>query len=135
MAMSETLVNILLVEDEAAHAELIRRAFELDPSLHLRVVTNLADAEAQLTGGIPDLLIVDSSLPDGRGVDLLANLIEGPSGGTFPTVLLTSHHEPKLEKEALDMGVFRYLVKTPENLFEMSTRIREILDQWNQSRS
>lgn len=131
--MSESPVNILLVEDEAAHAELIRRAFELDASLRLRVVTSLAEAETQLAGANPDLLIVDSSLPDGRGIDLLATLAEGPSSGTFPTVLLTSHHEERLEKEALDTGVFRYLVKTPDNLFDMSTKIREILDQWHQS--
>lgn len=130
--MSDRPLNVLLVEDEAAHAELIRRAFELDSNIALRVETSLAGAERRLSDPLPDLLIIDSTLPDGRGLDLLGILERTPGAHQLPTVLLTSHHEPRLEKEAHQAGIFRYLVKTPENLFEMSSRIREILDEWGQ---
>ena len=67
-------VEILLVEDDEAHAELVCRAFESTPETNIRLAEDLRSAHAQLTdhGWQPDIIITDLRLPDGLGTDLLA---------------------------------------------------------------
>ena len=70
--MTDKSPLILLVEDEAAHAALIQRAFENEPEpVSLVIATNLQAARGYLASLTPDLLIVDFLLPDGRGTELL----------------------------------------------------------------
>ena len=69
--MNQNATHILLVEDEAAHAELIRRAFDTHTGpVTLHVVGNLRDARASLAATPPSLIIADLRLPDGDGVEL-----------------------------------------------------------------
>ncbi|MBP7689949.1 MAG: hypothetical protein KA765_18675, partial [Thermoflexales bacterium] len=65
--MSEKLLTILLIEDEPAHAELVRRAFEdrgailRDREIRLTIVATLAAARACLTDETtrPQIIIAD----------------------------------------------------------------------------
>ena len=54
-------IHVLLVEDEEAHAELVRRAFELHTGrFRLTMASNLEEAQACLSqGSPPDLIITD----------------------------------------------------------------------------
>ena len=55
--MNNDAVHILLVEDEAAHAELVGRAFEMHgKDVQLSVVRSLAEARAYLEGHLSPLL-------------------------------------------------------------------------------
>jgi two-component system response regulator HydG len=66
------MIHILLVEDNLAHAESVRRAFEpQDESVTLTVVHTLRTAHETLNVSKPDLIIADLRLPDGQGVELL----------------------------------------------------------------
>jgi|WetSurMetagenome_2_1015567.scaffolds.fasta_scaffold34266_3 response regulator of citrate/malate metabolism len=65
-------LHILVLEDEAAHVELIRRAFE--GSRDTCIVTsadNLDSARSEIARDSPDLIIADHRLPDGKGIDIL----------------------------------------------------------------
>lgn len=123
-------LDILLVEDEAAHAELVRRAFEGEPETQLRVAPTLEAAESELRRGRPDVLVLDSTLPDGPGLDLFRRLPDDSAGRKLPTLFLTSHDDARLQREANEAGVFRYLEKNPENLFGLPEQIRDLLETW-----
>ena len=85
--MKEPGVRILLVEDEAGHAGLVRRAFEsAAPQVILTVASTLQQARTCLDRFPPDLLITDLLLPDGPGTDLLPG-----NGGerTLPAVVIS----------------------------------------------
>ncbi|MFQ5570071.1 MAG: response regulator, partial [Rhodothermales bacterium] len=77
--MGEAPVGILLVEDEEAHAVLIRRAFEAaDRPVRLVVARTLQEAHRHLDERIPDLAIVDFRLPDGTGLEILPSESDEP---------------------------------------------------------
>ena len=89
--MNNDAVHILLVEDEAAHAELVERAFEMSgKDAQLSVVRSLAEARAYLERNpvSPALIIADWRLPDGEGLELLT---ADPGPHAVPIVIMTSH--------------------------------------------
>ena len=97
--MDKDTVHILLVEDEEAHAELVRRAFSSRaPSVHLTVTNSLEEARALQARHPADLIIADLLLPDGRGIELLPGEGIPPR---FPVVIMTSHGDEQIAVEAM----------------------------------
>ena len=58
--MPEDIINILLIEDEDPHAELIQRAFEGQNSkIQIHRVKSLFEARAEILTREPSLIIAD----------------------------------------------------------------------------
>ncbi len=114
--MQERTKHVLLVEDEEAHAELIQLSFEARDDIRLAVATSLEEARGHLARSAPDLLIIDSLLPDGRGIELLEARAPGAS---YPVILLTSHADQAMQAEAMAAGATQYVVKSEVTLLEM----------------
>ncbi len=123
MTLQARTKHVLLVEDEEAHAELIQLSFESRDDIQLVVVTTLEDARASLARATPDLLVVDSLLPDGRGIELLKN---PPPEASCPVILLTSHANQAMQAEAMAAGAARYIVKSEVTLLEMPQIIEDL---------
>lgn len=87
--------TILLVEDNAADAELVVDAFETAPSNPLLVVvTTGAAALARLhdddAGPHADLVLLDLNVPGGGGLQTLAEIKADPELRRIPVVVLTT---------------------------------------------
>jgi len=69
-------MKVLYVEDSAADADLARRALlRSAPELELQVATTLGMARGALVANGPfDVLLLDLGLPDGNGLELLAEI-------------------------------------------------------------
>lgn len=65
---------LLIVEDEAVLRRATARAMERLPDVQVLTAATLADARAHLAEQAPNLVISDINLPDGAGVDLLAEI-------------------------------------------------------------
>lgn len=123
------MVHILLVEDEASHAELIRRAFKSRPGQSsLTIVRSLREAQGYLAESSPDLVIVDLLLPDGKGIDLLQT---GQEQASFPAILMTSHGNEQLAVLAMKAGALDYVVKSEVTLADMPRIAERALREWN----
>ena len=126
--MDERTTHILLVEDQEAHAELLRRAFERHGErFYLTIAGNLEQARAYLIESPPDLVIVDWRLPDGRGTELL------PAEGEerrFPLVVITSYGDEQLAVEAMKAGALDYVVKSEATLAAMPRIAERALREW-----
>ena len=126
--MSSKNIDVLLVEDEEAHAELIRRAFEPRTELMtLTVATTLREAREHLAKSTPDLALIDLVLPDGKGIELL------PAEGVeaqHPIVIMTSHGDEEVAVEAMKAGALNYVVKTGETLANMPQIVEGALREW-----
>ncbi|MBV1876561.1 MAG: response regulator [Pseudomonadales bacterium] len=120
--------SILLVEDNIAHVDLIRRVLE-DNNLsnHLTVCKNLADARQVITARPPGLVITDLNLPDGKGIDL----IEFSAGNSaYPVILMTSFGDENIAVQAIKLGALDYLVKSPEAFTSLPQTISRVMREW-----
>ena len=122
-------IHILLVEDEEAHSELIRRAFQpRGENVRFTVAGSLQAARACLAESPPDLVIADLLLPDGKSIELLPQSGEAP---TFPFILMTSHGDEYVAVEAMRAGALDYVTKSETTLSDMPRVTDRALREWN----
>jgi PAS domain S-box-containing protein len=127
--MVDKPTEILLLEDEEAHAEAIRRAFDRrGGTFHLTMVANISEAVALLSRFTPDLVIADLVLPDGNVLDVLPTEREKHA---FPLVLMTSRGNEQVAVDAMKAGALDYVVKSPRTIAEMPLTADRVLREWN----
>ncbi|NYF30736.1 response regulator transcription factor [Sphingopyxis sp. JAI108] len=115
-------MRILLVEDEAEFAKALRGALERDRFI-IDWVTSLSLASEASRSGKHELVLLDRTLPDGDGLELIPRLrIDNPG---VPIIVLSARGEPSERVVGLDNGADDYLVK-PFDLQEMLARIRAV---------
>jgi CheY-like chemotaxis protein len=101
--------RILFVEDDANFRELFTRLLReaLAPErLYLAFVEagSAAQARARLREGGLDAALIDITLPDGNGLDLVAEINDGGPARRIPTVVLTATLESSVAARALEAG-------------------------------
>ena len=116
-------MRILLVEDDANLAPFLVRALE-EASFVVDRAPNLAEARRLLAASTYDLLSLDVQLPDGSGLDFLAE-VRG-TGLATPAIVLSSLGEVDDRVRGLDRGADDYLPK-PFALEEYLSRVRSLL--------
>ncbi len=86
--MMDDSIHILLIEDDLAHAELIKRAFEdRGDRSRLTIAHTLEEAQIQIKKFRPSLIIADWRLPDGDSSALLTQNHYSPAP---PVIIMTS---------------------------------------------
>jgi DNA-binding NtrC family response regulator len=122
-------ILILLVDDDPAHSEAVRRALKasgmnvvIQPAGTLKEYRELAAAHP------PDIAILDLSLPDGRAVEVLSS---PPGSGPFPIVVITSQGDEQKAVEAMKAGALDYIVKSPEAFAGMPRTVERVLHDWD----
>ena len=102
--------SILLVEDHAGFAKALLTMLGQNPSLSVVAVAESAEAALQyLRGSSVDLVLVDYSLPDMSGVNLLeALLAEHP---TLRCAMLSGYLSLEHARRALELGARGYMIK------------------------
>jgi PAS domain S-box-containing protein len=126
--MTEDVFEILLIEDEDPHAELIQRAFEgQDGRFQIRCARSLTEARAKMIERTPALIIADWRLPDGESMELLPDRNDPLAP---PVILMTSYGNERIAVEALKSGALDYVVKSPESMLDMPHLAERALEQW-----
>lgn len=126
--MSEKATQILLVEDDQAHAALISRSFEEQSApVELTIARSLHEALELLANLAPHLIITDWFLSDGDGIELLkADSIRGH----YPIIVMTSHGNEQVAVEAMKAGAMDYVVKSEVTLLAMPRITQRVLREW-----
>ncbi|MGI0489394.1 PAS domain S-box protein [Pantanalinema rosaneae CENA516] len=109
--MPSLLLNILLVEDNLADADLLQEIIDEqdEPVWHLTHVERLSEALHRLKQQPFDLVLLDLSLPDAQGLEMLSRIHD--VSPTMPIVVLTGLDDEVMSLEALRRGAQDYLVK------------------------
>ena len=113
-------VRILIVEDESAIADFIRRGLEAD-GYEVRVAADGVEGQRLALEAGCDLVILDRMLPGRDGLDVLA-AIRG-ADPALPVILLTARTQVEDRVEGLDRGATDYLTK-PFSFEELEARVR-----------
>jgi two-component system response regulator MprA len=117
-------VKILVVDDERAVRDSLRRALELQ-GYQVDLAADGAEALAQLeSNGQPDAVVLDILMPGMDGLEVCRRIRE--QGSEVPVLMLTARDAVGDRVAGLDAGADDYLVK-PFALEELLARIRALL--------
>jgi two-component system, OmpR family, response regulator QseB len=123
------MTRALIVEDDpttaAALAGLVRKQ-----QWQAEVREDLASAWTSLGQSAFDFVLLDLSLPDGEGTDLLQKLRRSPAGELpdpkTPVLVISARSQLRSRLTALDLGADGYIIK-PVHLEEVGAVLRALL--------
>lgn len=117
--------HVLVVEDEAALAELLKYNLEKEG---YRVSTAADGEEALLVAeeGAPDLIVLDWMLPKAPGIEVCRRLRARQDTRNTPIVMLTARGEESDRIRGLDVGADDYITK-PFSMSELLARLRAVM--------
>ncbi|MEO8039552.1 MAG: EAL domain-containing protein [Betaproteobacteria bacterium] len=124
-----SILDVLIVEDDAAHAEALRRSLTAgqDP-IRVRIADSLAAFRTAHAEGTPDIVLMDINLPDGRAMDTLVTPAEA---GEFPVLIMTSQGDESTAVEAMKAGAIDFVVKSPESFGRITRIVDRALREWH----
>jgi DNA-binding response OmpR family regulator len=109
--------RILIVEDEPAVRENLRRCLELE-GYDVDALSNGGEALTYLRKQKPDLVICDLMMPEVDGFGVLTQLRTSPATKTIPFIFLTASTDVKNVISATRLRVSDYVTK-PFKLAEL----------------
>ena len=118
--------RILVVEDEADIASLIKHALERGGGAVVETVATGAAALAAAAAGPPDLMILDLNLPVMDGMEVCRLVRAKPDTAGVPIIMLTARTSEGDRVAGLDLGADDYITK-PFSLRELTARVRAVL--------
>ncbi len=119
--------SILVVEDHPFMAKMMSRLLQEKGKLEIWAIVGTAEAALDALGAatvsspgessfqkdgsspLPDLVLVDISLPGMSGVDLLTEL--GQLYPDLPSLIVSAHSHPSYAQQVLDRGARGYVAK------------------------
>jgi CheY-like chemotaxis protein len=130
-------VDILMVEDDPADADLAREVLETSKLLvNLHVVDTgeaclrfLDREEPYESAPRPDLILLDLNLPGMRGQEVLEHIKNDPEKRRIPVVILTSSQAERDIVQTYDLGANCYVTK-PVDLAQFTVIVKSIETFW-----
>jgi signal transduction histidine kinase len=122
-------MNILLVEDNAGDARLIREALRSATgfAFELEHVENLTDAVGAMARRRFDVVLLDLSLPDSFGLDTVRRVASADP--SLPIVVMTGLDDESVAAEAVRAGAQDYLPKGDLNGSLLARAMRYAVDR------
>ena len=119
--------RILIVDDQQANIDLLRRMLEHDGYAVVESTTDSASVVPMCAQSPPDLLILDLHMPDPDGFEVLAQLKPWFEGRWFPVLVVTADVTTEAKQRALSGGARDFLTK-PFDMVEVLLRIENLLE-------
>jgi len=120
------MLNFLLIEDESLFAKSVLRRLERGGH-HAKIAGNISEGRQLLIDEAPDALLLDVRLPDGNGLDLLAEIrTEDHPLQNLPVIMMTAYGELEDAVSAMKFGASDYL-KKPVDLDELMLTIDKVI--------
>lgn len=109
--MNEKALQVLLVEDNAGDARLLREMFHKEEArgFELTHLLRMSEALDHLAKGAVDIVLLDLGLPDGHGVDTVRRMHAAAPG--VPLIVLTGLDDETFAVQAMKEGAQDYLIK------------------------
>lgn len=128
---------VLVIEDNDQDFFLLHRRLRQTRDVRLQRESTLSKGLEKLTAKDVDLVLLDLSLPDSRGLETVSSVV---SECTCPVVVLTSTDDESTGVQALHLGAQDYLIKEHIDSALLTRAIRysveryKLLDQLQASR-
>lgn len=116
-------ISVLVVDDEPPIRRLLRTSLGAQ-DFDVLEAPDAASALARLPLDKPDVVLLDLTLPDQDGTEIIRRVRS--AGDKTPIIVLSSRGDEKGKVEALDLGADDYVTK-PFGMSELVARIRTAL--------
>lgn len=113
-------LDVLIVDDDEVAGYALAAAVEAVAGVP-RMAATLAEARTLIASSLPDVLLLDLSLPDGDGIELLAEI----AGTACQIICVSAHQDEQSSIDAVRKGAAAYLTK-PVDLHRLWTLLGEI---------
>ncbi len=122
--MQSEEVQVLLIEDDSALAQMYRIKLERD-GYTVRVAGDGEEALRLVEEQVPDLIFLDIRLPKMDGLMFLERLRKAERTRNTPVVIVSNYSEQELVSRGLQLGALEYLVKSQTTPGQLSEGVRE----------
>jgi CheY-like chemotaxis protein len=131
-------LHVLLVEDDADHVFLVRRALADLPGTEVTVEVagdgeQAAERLARRSwfggGGRPQLVLLDLKMPRMDGLELLRRIRADEATAELPVVVLTSSERPEDREAAVAAGATWFVCK-PLDGRRFRSEVQQLADRW-----
>jgi two-component system response regulator len=131
--------RVLLIEDNAADADLVEEAFdEARLDCHLSILRDGAQAvdfierlDSGLSTDCPDLVLLDLNLPKVSGAKVLERMRLSPKCGRAKVLVISSSDAPADRARVMELGASGYFRKpsTLAQYMELGPKVQGMLDE------
>ena len=106
-------LRLVIIEDEEAHFQLIRRAILKDiPEAHISHFQDAGRFLEHLHQIRPDIILVDYRMPGMDGIEFLNHMQSARSEA--PVIMITGQGDERIAVQAMKAGASDYIVKSPD---------------------
>jgi PAS domain S-box-containing protein len=120
---------ILVVEKKEDDANRILKAFQTrGADFDITLARNLAEGRACIDQSIPDLVIAEMNLPDGKGDELIPQKSETAS---YPVVIMNADDSEDITDHLIKKGALDILLKSDRALDHLPRVADRAIKQWN----
>jgi DNA-binding response OmpR family regulator len=119
--------KILIIEDEKVLGEMYKDKFS-QSGFDVFWAQTAEEGIEKVKKVKPDLIILDILLPKANGIGFMGWLKETDFAST-PVIAFSNFDEPGTKKEALNLGVRDYLIKTNYTPQEIIDKVKKYLEQ------
>ncbi len=120
--MKETL-RVLIVDDNLDHAHLATEFLLAAGPFVTEVAEDVQRLWERLSHNTYDVVLLDYNLPDGNGLEALAEFAE--RGHRVPVIMVTGRGDERVAAQAIQRGAVDYLVKTGDYLLTLPALVEK----------
>jgi sigma-B regulation protein RsbU (phosphoserine phosphatase) len=117
--------KVLLVDDEAGFAELMRDLLTMD-GYEVEIAHDGQEGIDKLKSFTPEVIISDIVMPRLSGFDMFRKIKTDPATSSIPFLFITGFQDDRVLQEARKIGVFGILRK-PIDIEQIEARLKELL--------
>lgn len=118
---------VLVVEDDRDMAFTISKLLVKEFEVHVDTALDIASARKRLAAEHYDVVTLDYQLPDGDGLDLLADIARDST--ETRTIVITGHGDKEIADRALKSGALAYIIKDTRLVPSLSKAFRQAMDE------
>ena len=118
--------NIIIIDDKPENIKLLRKILQ-NSDYFVRAMTDPALALESISAQLPDLILLDISMPEMSGFEVCRILKETPKTAAIPIIFISAKIELKDKIEAFSLGGVDYITK-PFHEIEVLARSGAHLD-------
>ena len=122
--------TIIYVEDNASNRALVEAIVGRQKGLRLFTANTIKQARELLTNIQPEILLIDLSLPDGSGEDLLVELRQKEAYSQLPIFILSADAMTETISRLMTKGASDYFTK-PLNIALFNQKLKQIIEKEN----